>query len=192
MAFVHGGAGPGGRQHRRVGRRRDDRGATLVEFALIAPLFLLLLFGIIDFGMMLNDYQSLRQGVRDGARAATVANYGSACGPDTGTELACLVRARVGLEPSGATQGVGPFTTRVMIIAPTSYQVGQSVTVCAASPERSLTGFPIIANLMGNHELRSKITMRIEKLTSAPLTSYSADTDPSPPAGGAWSWCTAT
>ena len=50
----------------------------------------------------------------------------------------------------------------------------------------------IIADILGNKELRSKITMRIEKLTSAPITSYSADTDPSPPPGGPWSWCTAT
>lgn len=211
MSAVHGGAGAGGFQERRraqerapgfagrfrgrrrsEGRARSDEGAALVEFALLAPFLLVLLFGIIDFGMMLNDYQSLRQGVRDGARAATVADYGSSCGPSTGARLACLVRARVGLESSGATPGVAPFVTRVMIIAPPVYQVGQPVTVCAVTAARSLSGFPVIADLLGNKALRSKITMRIEKLTSTPITSYSADTDPSPPAGGPWSWCTAT
>ena len=36
------------------GFRRDERGTALVEFALIAPLLFLLLFGIIDFGRALN------------------------------------------------------------------------------------------------------------------------------------------
>ena len=52
--------------------RRDQRGTALVEFALIAPLLFLLLFGIIDFGRALDYYNQLTQLAGQGARAAAV------------------------------------------------------------------------------------------------------------------------
>jgi Flp pilus assembly protein TadG len=52
--------------------RRDQRGTALVEFALIAPLLFLLLFGIIDFGRALNYYNEVTQLAGQGARAAAV------------------------------------------------------------------------------------------------------------------------
>src|SRR5437763_12245520 len=52
--------------------RRDQRGTALVEFALIAPLLFLLLFGIIDFGRALNYYNQVTQLAAQGARAAAV------------------------------------------------------------------------------------------------------------------------
>lgn len=53
-------------------RSRRDRGAAAVEFALIAPLVLLLLFGIISYGYMLSFRQALSQGASEGARAGAV------------------------------------------------------------------------------------------------------------------------
>ena len=48
------------------------RGQTLIEFALIAPVFFILLFGIIDFGLMLNNRITLEHAVREGARYGMV------------------------------------------------------------------------------------------------------------------------
>ena len=45
-----------------------DRGAAAVEFALLLPLLLLLVFGIIDFGRALNAQITLTQAAREGAR----------------------------------------------------------------------------------------------------------------------------
>ncbi|CAB4720812.1 MAG: hypothetical protein F2667_10275 [Actinobacteria bacterium] len=53
-------------------RHREQRGAAAVEFALIAPLLLLLVFGIISYGYMLSFRQALSQGASEGARAAAV------------------------------------------------------------------------------------------------------------------------
>jgi TadE-like protein len=54
--------------------RRDGRVAqrsqSLVEFALVAPLLLLLLFGIVDFGRVIYIYVTLNQAVNEGARTA--------------------------------------------------------------------------------------------------------------------------
>ena len=53
-------------------RRGEQRGASVVELALIVTALSLLLFGIIDFGFVYNDYVSVRQGARDGARVMAV------------------------------------------------------------------------------------------------------------------------
>ncbi len=55
---------------RRASRRRQarDRGATAVEFALLFPLLMLIVFGTIDFGRALNAQITLTQAAREGAR----------------------------------------------------------------------------------------------------------------------------
>lgn len=50
-------------------RRGRDSGAAAVEFALVLPLLLLILFGIIDFGRMLNAQITINEAAREGARA---------------------------------------------------------------------------------------------------------------------------
>jgi Flp pilus assembly protein TadG len=47
---------------------REDRGAAAVEFALVLPILLLLLGGIIDFGFALNTQISLTHAAREGVR----------------------------------------------------------------------------------------------------------------------------
>lgn len=55
-------------------RRRavDQRGAAAVEFALVAPMVLLLLFGVIGYGFLLTFRQAISQGAAEGARSAAV------------------------------------------------------------------------------------------------------------------------
>lgn len=47
---------------------RRDRGAVAVEFGLLLPLLLLIVLGLIDFGMMLNAKVTVTQAAREGAR----------------------------------------------------------------------------------------------------------------------------
>ena len=56
----------------RLRRDRDQRGAVVVEFALIVPLLLLIVFGILDFGYMLNRTTIVSNASRDGARTASL------------------------------------------------------------------------------------------------------------------------
>jgi hypothetical protein len=53
-------------------RRRRSRGQSLVEFALVLPIFLLLFFAIVDFGSAIFTYNSLTNAAREGARLAIV------------------------------------------------------------------------------------------------------------------------
>jgi Flp pilus assembly protein TadG len=62
---------------RRRHERRGEHGAAAVEFALVAPILLLLVFGIISYGYMLSFRQALSQGAAEGARAAAVKPAGT-------------------------------------------------------------------------------------------------------------------
>lgn len=54
--------------------RKRREGQALVEFALVAPLFLLLVIGVVEFGQAWNVYQSLADAAREGCRTAVVYN----------------------------------------------------------------------------------------------------------------------
>ena len=54
--------------------RRRGRAQAMVEFGLIALLFVLILFGIVDFGMLLNGWINVSTGSAAGARWAALGN----------------------------------------------------------------------------------------------------------------------
>ena len=53
-------------------RRSDRRGASVVEFAVVAPVFIVLVFGMIEFGRMIMVQQLLTNAAREGARTAVI------------------------------------------------------------------------------------------------------------------------
>jgi Flp pilus assembly protein TadG len=53
-------------------RKLNERGAVAAEFALLLPLLLIILFGIIDFGMMMYSREIVTNAAREGARAGIV------------------------------------------------------------------------------------------------------------------------
>ncbi len=71
---------------------RRERGAVAVEFALILPVLLLILFGIIEFGLVWSQTQVFQGAAREGARCAAV-KATSSC--DIGQEV---------------VDGTGPYT----------------------------------------------------------------------------------
>lgn len=69
----------------------DERGATLVEAAIILPLFFLLVFGLLEFGFGFKDWLSLNHGAREGARVAVAA------ADDTRADILALRALEAGL-----------------------------------------------------------------------------------------------
>lgn len=57
-----------------AGARRRQSGTALVEFAIVLPLLLLLLFGIVEFGLILYDKAVITNATREAARAGIVYN----------------------------------------------------------------------------------------------------------------------
>ena len=61
-----------------VKRWRCEKGAELVEFALTFPLLLLVMVGIMDFGLLFQRYEVLTNAAREGARVAVLPGYNAA------------------------------------------------------------------------------------------------------------------
>jgi Flp pilus assembly protein TadG len=86
-------------------RRRRDRGQALVEVALVAPLFFLIFFGIIDIARVIWANDVITNAAREGARFASV-NAGSIPGitveatPDEIREHALQFVVAGGLDPT--------------------------------------------------------------------------------------------
>ena len=95
---------PSARARRRTsGRPRNADGAAAVEFALVAPLLILLVFGIISYGYLLSFRQAMSQGAAEGARAGAV--WASAYAPTQDADR--LEAARDGVDEALSSFGVG-------------------------------------------------------------------------------------
>ena len=164
-------------------RDRRDRGAAVVEFALVIPMLMALVLGIIDYGLWFNDSISVRQGVREAARKAAVQTAFAGCTGSTGmAAVAC------GAKQMSVTSG-GTASARVFpAVAATGVQTGtwtkgDLVVVCVAVRATSFTKF---VPLPANGIIRSKTVMSIENGTAPTPVNFTGDTDPS---GQNWSWC---
>jgi Flp pilus assembly protein TadG len=68
-----------------VRRRRRERGQSIVEMAFLLPVYLLLLLGILEFGMAFDHLISISYATREGARqGAALVNGGGTLGCGTG------------------------------------------------------------------------------------------------------------
>lgn len=192
-----------GTRRRAPARTGDpERGASLVELALVAPILFTLLFGIVDFGLILHDDIGIQQGVREAARQASVAEFGSteSCGATfsgSGTpttqmrKLVCLTKARSATVSADVRVAIRFDPGASGLAAANAYPagtgsppVGNGIVVCAIAPLDSTTGF--FDPFLGGRYMRSKVNMRIEKAAGTAQTPVQ-EVDPS---GAGWSWCT--
>ena len=68
------------RSRRNTTRRRRSRGQSLVEFAMVIPIFLTLFFAIVEFSFLFTSYLSVGYASHDAAQLA--ATYGNTVGAD--------------------------------------------------------------------------------------------------------------
>jgi hypothetical protein len=114
----------------RRGRSQRTRGQALAEFALIAPIFLFVLFALIELGRAIYYIQVLDSAARDGARYAVVHGFQSLCpsGPmPYGGTNSCdpngdRVIETVLKRAIGVTDTAGSLTTRVKWCDASPYQ----------------------------------------------------------------------
>jgi Flp pilus assembly protein TadG len=59
-------------------RSRNERGVSAVEFALVLPILVMLLFGVTTTGLAYNDHISISNAVREGARLGSSLDYSTA------------------------------------------------------------------------------------------------------------------
>lgn len=176
---------------------RADRGASAVEFALIAPVLLAVLFGIVDYGLYFADTLSVQQGLSSAARTATLAPA-DVSGPKWGTAtcalqvsgppqsallqpLACSVLDTV--QPVG-----GQLFVRAELVdadgqATETWQTGSRLRLCAISEHPPVLPF---VPLPEGGRIRAHVDMPVQ---AAPVPLVMTPVSSAPPAGTDWDWC---
>ena len=131
----------------------EDRGAAIVEIALVLPLFAMLLFGIIEFGWAFTQNLDVRHGAQEGARLAAV-NWSAASntGATQTNEIIAELCDRMDY-PNNTT------VTLTFDSADTS--VGSSATLLVSHQFDDMTGF--YSSLIGEFDLDSTIEFRLER-----------------------------
>jgi Flp pilus assembly protein TadG len=123
---------------------KNQQGQAAVEFALVLPILVLLLFGIIQLGIVFNDYLSVTDAVRAGSRKAAVGRF-----------LQDPVSATIGQVQTAASD---LDQARLNISVSSSWQHGSDGTVSASYPyEISLLGLVVKSG-----RITSTTTERVE------------------------------
>jgi Flp pilus assembly protein TadG len=111
--------------------RSRDEGANLVEFAVIAPLLFLLLFGVIEFARLAYGYSTVWNAAREGARYATTVGNTDGTGPPNYLDCVAIADAAV-----AKVAGVDLDSTDITVTY--SDSSGNEVADCAVSPPAPL------------------------------------------------------
>jgi Flp pilus assembly protein TadG len=128
--------------------RKDDRGAAAVEFALILPMLLVLVLGIIQFGFTFTQWLQMEHAAREGARWGSL-GYSS-------SDVAAKVKtAAPGLDPSTLNITVTPASPKDHPSDPVT------VTLKYNTPVFPIIG-PIIGQTGPTMQLQATAVNRIE------------------------------
>ena len=109
----------------------DERGAGLAEFALVAPVLLMVLFGIIEFGMAFSRAQAITAAAREGGRLASLSST-------TTADVTDRVDATL-----GAMSFDSPPTVAVSPTTGCAGREGESITVVVSAPHRITIPFAL-------------------------------------------------
>jgi len=139
-------------------RLRANRGAELVEFALVLPILLLVLAGILDMGFLFKDYEVVTNAAREGARMASLPGW---------VQSDVVARINNYLAAGGLQ---GSATTRIEnVTLVTNVTTGRTITgvrVTVEFPHTYMILGPISQLVQGtavpNTTLRAVATMRTE------------------------------
>jgi hypothetical protein len=153
---------------------------------------MVLVFGVIEFGITYNNLITIREGTREAARQGAVGSFGNttSCSltgvtgsPSTDIqELMCSTKQQIGLSYAN---------TRVKILSGSpdftssgTFQKGENLILCAEYPVDAMAKF--VTPVLGGAVLKSKTSIRIETTytnaeTAGQETALSGDD---------WSWCT--
>jgi Flp pilus assembly pilin Flp len=176
---------------------RDESGVALVEFALVLPLLLLVLFGVLEFGRIFNYWIDETHLANEAARWAVVDRNpgvdnpvnGSTCAPQVGaaTDLQTYIRCQATTKElrSGTTgdQGSDPLQVYICFPKGSPAKIGDPVRVIVRTTYNYL---PLVGDFLSGGfgdglidttiGITGSATMRLEALP----TKYAAN----PPPGG--------
>jgi Flp pilus assembly protein TadG len=115
--------------------RASERGAVAVEFALLAPVLIMLLLGIMEFGRAYNVQITLSNAAREGARVMAIGNSASGALQATKSAASTLSPGLKDEKVVFAFQSTPPTTP-----APTTCAPGRQVTLTVSYTLNTMTG----------------------------------------------------
>jgi len=130
---------------------RKQRGAAEVEFAVVAPVFVLLLFGMIEYGRMVMVQQMLTNATREGARRAVL---------DGTTTNDVRTTVKDYLSSGGITVSDSDITVSP---DPTTASSGDAITVSLQIPFSSVSWLPS-PMFLGSTNMNAASVMRRESV----------------------------
>jgi Flp pilus assembly protein TadG len=130
--------------------RKQRRGAAAVEFAVVAPVFFLLVFGMIEYGRMVMVQQIIVNSAREGCRAAVL--DGSTTSGVKSTVITAMSAGNITITTSNVTVSPDP---------PSNAEFGDPVTVTVTVPFNQVSWLPSPMYL-GGKSMTASTTMRRE------------------------------
>ena len=128
-------------------RRRSQRGQSLAEFAMVVPVFLILLFGVVDFSLGLKAWLTVTNASREGARVLVL---GQSC-----TQVTDQAR--------NVASSLNPPVTVTITPSSCDGSAGDAMTVTVSYTYSSITPLGNFVNLLtGPITMTSSSTMRHE------------------------------
>jgi Flp pilus assembly protein TadG len=123
---------------------KSERGQTMTEFAMVLPLLVVLLFGVIQFGIAFNNYVALTDAVRAASRKGAVSR-------ESGNPVGACTSAGYGA--AGDLKA-----SKLQVTCSSSWRQGDDVTVTGT--------YPYSINLLGwvvkSGNLKTQIKERVE------------------------------
>ena len=132
-------------RNRSISTPPAERGAAIIEFAVVLPVLLLIVLGAIEFGWLMGQNNDVRHGAREAARLATV---------DAGSVSAMGATACDAMDLAS-----GPTVT---FTDSATGRNGSQGTVRVAMPVVSITNFPVITGMLPAN-LTSEVKFRLEQ-----------------------------
>jgi len=145
-----------------MGKRR--RGATMVEFALIVPILLAILIGILEFGWMVKNKLQLANAVREGARDAAVGVKTDPSAKDTDS-----IEARIRNRSAGLPNVDVPDAFVISLQRDNPDNAGYNYDIALSNKLPNSSG-KIFNDAPTGSLIRVRVTLKHRSLTNFPFT----------------------
>lgn len=129
----------------RIRKLKKEKGQSLVETALVLPILMLILVGILEFGRILGAWMVITHASREGARIASLGGTNTQIEErvDTVSDALNLANISVDINPAG------PYDRGDMVTVTVTYQIDSII--------------PLLSSVIGDTiEMDAETTMRVE------------------------------
>ena len=120
---------------------RSERGAEIIEFAIVTPLLCLVIAAMVDFGFLFRNWEVVTNAAREGARVGMLPSYSCDAGSADVEDRVANYLAGSGI--------VDPFDVGVRVDSVTAGGRTFSACVVNVQLEHGLPSLRVIANALG-------------------------------------------